>query len=153
MTNATKQGSPGQDVFLTEYLGQFAQREPLSATAHWARLFEGFRVAWRISTCRHLLREAKRWSEAPTETRAQIRNSEGLFAQSLADWEEAIRCHQQALVLFHQAGNRPGIAYVLNNLGLAYQGMGEPETVVEYCEASLQLSQGKRSGGDSPVEF
>jgi len=77
MTNATKRGSPGQDVFLAEYLGQFAQREPLAATAHWARFFEGFRVAWRINTCRRLLREAKRWFWAPTDTRAQIHNSEG----------------------------------------------------------------------------
>ncbi|HID62664.1 MAG TPA: tetratricopeptide repeat protein [Anaerolineae bacterium] len=141
MTNATKRVTPGQDVFLVEYPGQFAQREPLAATAHCARLFKGFRVAWQINTCRHLLREAKRWFWAPTETRAQVHNSEGLLAQLLTDWEEAIRCHQRALTLFHQAGNRPGIAYALNNLGLAYQGRGKPEKVVEYCKASLQLSQ------------
>jgi len=77
MTNATKRGSPVQGMFLTEYLGQFAQREPLAATAHWARLFEDLCVAWQINTCRRLLREAKRWSESPTETRAQVHNSEG----------------------------------------------------------------------------
>ena len=77
MTNAIKRDTPGQDVFLAEYLGQFAQREPLAATAHWARLFEDLCVAWQINTCRRLLREAKRWFWAPTDTRAQIHNSEG----------------------------------------------------------------------------
>ena len=79
----------------------------------------------RFSLCEQLLRglgewaEAVRWYEqslafkrdvgdlhgrAITLNNAQVHNSEGLLAQSPADWEEAIRCHQQALTLFHQAG-------------------------------------------------
>ena len=48
----------------------------------------------------------------------------------------AVTCHQDALVIFREAGNRHGEGHVLANLGLAYMGIHRPEeAIASYLEA------------------
>ena len=68
--------------------------------------------------------------------------------QSLGQYQEAIKFHQQSLEIQRDIGNRNGEANSLNNLGNAYQSLGEYQEAIEFYQQSLEIQRkiGNRYG-------
>ena len=67
----------------------------------------------------------------------------------LGEVERAIGSYKQALVIFHEIGDRQGEGNVLGSLGLAHKDLGEFAKAVEYCEQQLVIA---REIGDRQAE-
>ncbi|MGL5065867.1 MAG: tetratricopeptide repeat protein [Microcoleus sp.] len=91
---------------------------------------------------------------------AQTNSSEAadkVFAEAKKLYEQgtkealtsAIAKYEEALKLYRSAGNRAKEAVTLNNIGLAYNNLGEKQKALDYYNQSLPLS---RAAGDRSVE-
>jgi len=62
--------------------------------------------------------------------------------------EEALRLYLEALKMYEEAGDRAGLAATLNNIGLVYDGTGQPAQALEYYRKALTIREevGDRAG-------
>ena len=65
----------------------------------------------------------------------------------VGDRQRALDYYQQALPIQREVGDRAGEAATLNNIGLVYDGLGEPERALDYYQAgAAHLPGGRRPG-------
>lgn len=65
----------------------------------------------------------------------------GLAYHRLGEPRRAIECHEQALVISRETGDRRGEGQDLGNLGNAYAALGEPRRAIEYYEQALAIGR------------
>jgi tetratricopeptide (TPR) repeat protein len=72
----------------------------------------------------------------------------GLAYDNLGEYQRAIECHEQALVISREIGDRRGEGNALGNLGIAYDNLGDYHKSIEYMEQVLVLMReiGDRRG-------
>ncbi|MBI3092471.1 MAG: tetratricopeptide repeat protein [Candidatus Tectomicrobia bacterium] len=73
----------------------------------------------------------------------------GICYQNLGEVPRAIDCHEQALAISREIGDRRGEGNQLGNLGLCYQDLGEVGRAIDNYEQALAIS---REIGDRRVE-
>jgi predicted ATPase len=74
----------------------------------------------------------------PAEVQAQVFKAAGNLARDQGDLNAAAGSQSRALALFERAGDRAGVAAVLNNLGAVELDRGDAGTAIGYFEASLE---------------
>jgi predicted ATPase/transcriptional regulator with XRE-family HTH domain len=108
----------------------------------------GHRLAaalWRFWEINGRLTEGRQWlarvlaldPPASSAVRARALKAAGNLARNQGDLDVAMACHQHAHELFTAAGDRTGIAAVLNNMGAIQLDRGDTKTAVAHFEASL----------------
>ncbi len=72
----------------------------------------------------------------------------GLAYYSMGQYQRAISCYNQALVISKEIGDRRGEEANFGNLGLAYSDLGQVEKAIEYYNQALEISKeiGDRRG-------
>lgn len=98
-----------------------------------------------ISTYTVGLASARRLADRTGE--ARMLNGIGVAHSDLEQYEEAIACHQQALVIERAAGDRSGQAWNLNNLGVALGDVGRFDEAVDCFQQALELHQDSHGKG------
>lgn len=102
-----------------------------------------------------LLREGSTWLEAslrcPTQEaiqselhqqqRARALNGAGSLATEQNDFANAMRYHQEGLLLRRALGDQRGVADVLHNIGLVARCQGDYEAAMQHFAESLTLSR------------
>jgi predicted ATPase/class 3 adenylate cyclase len=103
---------------------------------------------WRFWEMRGHLSEGRRWCErvldqrsAAAAPRAKALTGAGTLAWQQGDYARATALHEEALALYREIGDQPGIAFALNNLGVQALDQGDHERAVPYFEQSLALAR------------
>ncbi|MBI4790440.1 MAG: tetratricopeptide repeat protein, partial [Chloroflexi bacterium] len=89
----------------------------------------------------HLEAALARVEDAVTPTRAKALVGAGTLAWHQGDFAHATSLHEQALAVQRQLGDRQGIAFSLNNLGVQYMDQSEYERAASRFEESLALAK------------
>ncbi len=79
--------------------------------------------------------------DAPTRRYAESLNDHGLLLLDISQMDEAVDWLQRSLSMFRQLGDQDNIAIGLNNLGYAYDLMGEYENAEKIYRESLALNK------------
>jgi tetratricopeptide (TPR) repeat protein len=59
----------------------------------------------------------------------------------IGNYDQALRCHEDALALARAQNNRPGEAVYLGSLGVAYSDLGDEQKAIEYYEQALAIER------------
>src|SRR6266487_3758364 len=86
-----------------------------------------------------LERVLERSSDAAPALQAKAFTGAGSIAWAQGNYQQAQRWHQQALALYRAVGDKPGIAFALNNLGNQAQYQGDYERARALLQESLAL--------------
>jgi DNA-binding CsgD family transcriptional regulator/tetratricopeptide (TPR) repeat protein len=86
-----------------------------------------------------LERVQERSSDAAPALQARAFTGAGSMAWSQGNYQQAMRWHQQALALYREVGDKQGIAFALNNLGIQAQYQGDYESARAFLEESQAL--------------
>ncbi len=87
------------------------------------------------------------WTDARCSEGNQLGNLGVAYAE-LGQVERAIECHEQALAIDREIGDRRGEGNQLTSLGTAYRNLGQAERAIEYYEQALAIQReiGNRVG-------
>lgn len=79
---------------------------------------------------------------------ARIYSDLGLIYNALGQRQQARKCHEEALRIYREVGDRGGEGVVLNHLGWAYNALGRKKEARQYCEQALDILReiGDRAG-------
>ncbi|MBB4753534.1 tetratricopeptide repeat protein [Actinoplanes lobatus] len=75
-------------------------------------------------------------------------NNIGKVYNDLGDRQQALACHQQALPIQREIGDRAGEAAALNNIGKVYNDLGDQQQALTYLQQALLIRRevGDRAG-------
>ncbi len=104
-------------------------------------------VLWRFWMVRGHFTEGRGWlervqersSDAAPALQAKAFTGAGSMAWSQGNYRQAMRWHQQALALYREVGDKQGIAFALNNLGIQAQYQGDYESARAFLQESQAL--------------
>jgi predicted ATPase/class 3 adenylate cyclase len=82
---------------------------------------------------------------APPALRAKALSGLGVLLEARGDYDHAKACHEEALAIFREVGDDPGIAEALENLGIIASSQGDLERSEAIREEVLAL---RRASGD-----
>jgi tetratricopeptide (TPR) repeat protein len=96
----------------------------------------------------------ERVKELESRITANEHNEDSVIRSTVADWlnelglhlrllgrtQEALKCFEKCLALFHKLGDRQGENAVLGNLGNAYAALGDARKAIEFHEQSLLIA-------------
>jgi predicted ATPase/DNA-binding CsgD family transcriptional regulator len=75
----------------------------------------------------------------PASQRADVLTAAGTMAWSQGDFAQAAAFHEQAVQLYRDLDDQPGIAFALNNLALQVREQGSQDRATALCHESLAL--------------
>jgi len=117
------------------------------------RTFEQIRtdvgVATEINDAATLMRLAGELDELATpEAKTVAYGTRGVACYCTGDFPAALEHYNSALALYHELGNRSGVARVTGNIGNVYNNTGNYPAALEHYNSALVLHQelGNRSG-------
>jgi predicted ATPase len=87
----------------------------------------------------------KRNVAAPAALRAKALSGLGVLLEASGNYERAKACHEEALAIFREVGDEPGIAEALENLGIVASSEGDLDRAEAFREEVLTL---RRASGD-----
>ena len=70
-----------------------------------------------------------------------ILNALAIAYTFIADYDKALKCHFQSLIIREEEGNKQEISVTLNNIGLVYFKLGNFQEALQYYKRSLQLRE------------
>jgi predicted ATPase/DNA-binding CsgD family transcriptional regulator len=152
---APRMGGPGERDWL-DTLEQ--ERDNARAALAWAigegRATEAARLAlalWPFWHVRSYLREGQQWLEQivalgertpfPAATRARLLNALGVVAHTLGQFDQAGACHDEAIQIWRELGDRDGLAAALLDKGWQYFHQWDLEQARAYADESLALAR------------
>ena len=109
-------------------------------------------MLWRFWFTRGYLSEGRQWLhdalrlQAVTTAdsalaRAKALNGAGALAYYQGDYAEARHRYEQALAIYHELGDRRGVAALLGNVGLVVKDQGDSARATAYYQESLAAFQ------------
>lgn len=138
--NHPQAAASGNDA-LSETLAWYIQMDPDAAL----RLANALAPMW---TTQKNYRVARAWlsqilalSTSPTVSKAEALLHASQFAQRQRDWAEATRWGEQALALYHEQEDLPGIASTLAALGWAAFEASDVDRASAFFRRSLEIEQ------------
>jgi tetratricopeptide (TPR) repeat protein len=93
---------------------------------------------YRLSIDRH---ERLRGKLTDAVLEALSTNMLGLAYGRIGEYEQSLRCREDALALARAQGDRPGEAVYLGNMGSAYDDLGDHFQAIAYYEQALAICQ------------
>ena len=104
-------------------------------------------LLWHFWEMRSHFAEGRAWAErmlavtgdGQAALRADVLTAAGTMAWSQGDFARAAAYHEQALQLYRDRDNKPGIAFALNNLAMQLREQGGQERALALCQESLVL--------------
>ena len=125
-----------------------AESELRLATALWK--FWWIRGHFREG--RNFLRRALTRSEGGNASlRARASNNAGILADAQGDYQSAVSCYQESLVMCRSVSDEAKTAQALNNLGNTFSSLGDWERARGYYEQSLAIYRAHEDEGRTAI--